>query len=574
MSRRLLTFLAALAAVLAPSLVLVAGAATPARAAGTGSITGTVTVPAGYDVRVVQVVVVSASDPAYHRVATDWTEPDGSFAVTGLPTGSYYVGYGTSWSDMNTCDGRDRWWSGPGAAPAGVCAYDGGIGALTITGAAALSVTDGAATGLESVPLLTSFPTYPYTGKVAAPAGHTTAGVVAELWREDGGAWYPQVPGGWYRVAGVPAQTLDATGTFEFDLISPPWEHRYAVRFVDEPGHGYAFSFATGGLSSVVGGAGGTGFGAGSIGLLDLGYRVGAGHDAGTYSFGFEVGHASGGVTLTGAPEWGRTLTAHSDVVWSDPTVGTRFQWYRNGVAVDGATAPTYVLNGMDDGWEVGISVRAVPAPGWAYNGAPIDSPTVVVENTTPLAVAPPTVTGTVAVGRRLTATAGSWRPTAPTYSHTWRWFRGATPIPGATSATYVVTPADLGARLRVEVTADHPTWFSGPGTSLSSQTPVVAPGTIPAAWITRWPVRSGTPRVGRTVGVTAPAYSADGRAHRLRATYRWYVGGRAVAGATTRQLVLRRAWRGRTVAVRVAVGTPGYRATYRTLSFGRVRSH
>lgn len=571
MSRRLLTFLAALAAVLAPSLAVVAGTTAPARAAGTGSITGTVTVPAGYDVRVVRVVVASTSSPGTW-VASDWTDADGDYEVTGLAAGSYYVGFGTAWSDMSTCGGRDRWWSGPDGAPAGVCTYGAGGGSVTIGGAVAVDVTDGGATALAPAALLTSFPTYPYTGRVTAPAGHTTAGVRAELWREDNGAWWPNVPGGWQRLASVPPQVLDATGSFSFALISPPWGERYAVRFVDEPGNGFAFSFGTGGLTSATSGIGGADFGAGSVGLLDLGYRNGVGFDAGTQALGFEVGHTSGGVTLTGSLEWGRTLTAHSDVVWSDPAVGTRFQWYRNGEAIDGATAATYVLNGLNDGWEVGISVRAIPAAGWAFNGTPITSPTVVIHNTTPLAVASPVVQGTPAVGRALTATTGSWRPTSPTYTHTWRWFRGSSPIAGATSPTYVVTPADVGTRLRVEVTADRPTWFEGPGTSLSAATPVVAPGTIPAAWVTRWPVRSGTARVGRTVGVTAPAYSAAGRAHRLRATYRWYVGGRAVAGATASRLVLKKAWRNRVLTVRVTIGGPGYRATYRTVSFGKVR--
>ena len=67
------------------------------------------------------------------------------------------------------------------------------------------------------------------------------------------------------------------------------------------------------------------------------------------------------------------------------------------------------------------------------------------------VALAPPQVSGTAEVGRRLRATDGSWSADV-TVAH--QWLRDGQPIPGATKATYRVVKRDLRARLSVRVTA------------------------------------------------------------------------------------------------------------------------
>jgi hypothetical protein len=62
-----------------------------------------------------------------------------------------------------------------------------------------------------------------------------------------------------------------------------------------------------------------------------------------------------------------------------------------------------------------------------------------------------PKLSGTPAVGSTLTAKVGTWSP-APTLSITW--LRSGKPIVGATTFTYTLTGADLGKKIRVEVTA------------------------------------------------------------------------------------------------------------------------
>jgi hypothetical protein len=547
-----------------------------AQAVVAGSISGSVTVPAGYDVRAVRVIATTAGlhpSPGAPAAST-MTAPDGTFTLTNLPAGSYNVGFATYWSDMNPCSvNRDRWWTSPGVA-SGTCNYSDPNG--TLTGAGAVTVSDGATTDLGSTPLLTEFPVRTYSGRLVAPPGHTAAGLQAELWIADEGAWY--LPGGYYRLTSVPVQTLTASGEFSLSTINPPWS-QYAIRFVDQPANGYTCSFANGGLTADTTGSGGADFGAGSIGLLKVPSSPGENDDLGTHQLAFELGYSSGGVTVTGSPEWGRTLTAQSTVVWSDPSVGTGFQWYRNGVAIDGATGPSYVLNTMDDGWEAAISARAVPLGAWAYNDSPIESPPLTVENTTPYNVAAPKVGGTAQVGRVLTASTGSWRPTAANFSYSYRWFRGTSPVPGATAATYAVAPLDLGSRLSVEVTASRPPdcplcspWFTGPGMARSGAAPAVKAGVIASSWITKWPTKATKARVGQRSRLSPLRLSAAGRTQQLRATYQWYVGGKRVKGATSATFKIKKGYRHRPVLVRVTISKAGYTPRTKAVAFGKAR--
>jgi hypothetical protein len=66
-----------------------------------------------------------------------------------------------------------------------------------------------------------------------------------------------------------------------------------------------------------------------------------------------------------------------------------------------------------------------------------------------------PQITGKPAVGETLTTTIGAWSGDTPQDYH-YEWLRDGTPIPEATSYTYVVTPTDQGHQLAVKVTASN----------------------------------------------------------------------------------------------------------------------
>ncbi|MGC4174496.1 beta strand repeat-containing protein [Demequina sp.] len=67
-----------------------------------------------------------------------------------------------------------------------------------------------------------------------------------------------------------------------------------------------------------------------------------------------------------------------------------------------------------------------------------------------------PTVTGTLQVGRTLTASAGTWANSA---TLTYQWLADGAEISGATGSTFVPTKAQLGAKISVTATSigDHP---------------------------------------------------------------------------------------------------------------------
>lgn len=103
---------------------------------------------------------------------------------------------------------------------------------------------------------------------------------------------------------------------------------------------------------------------------------------------------------------------------------------------------------------------------------------------------------------------------------------------------------------------------------------PATAPilKTMPLTWIVKWPTKYGVARVGRRVRVGIPTYSTAGRAQGLRASYRWYVGGRPVPGATSTRLLVRKAYRHKVLTVRVTITKAGYTSRSKAIGFGRVR--
>jgi hypothetical protein len=85
-------------------------------------------------------------------------------------------------------------------------------------------------------------------------------------------------------------------------------------------------------------------------------------------------------VTISGTPTVGQTLTGHytySDPQ-SDPEGVSLFAWLRNGVAISGATASTYLLVSADGGTSVSFQVTPVStvAP---TTGSPVTSTSVLV---------------------------------------------------------------------------------------------------------------------------------------------------------------------------------------------------
>ena len=98
----------------------------------------------------------------------------------------------------------------------------------------------------------------------------------------------------------------------------------------------------------------------------------------------------------------------------------------------------------------------------------------------TPSSLVAPVISGTAQEGEVLTASTGTWLGTAP-ISYAFQWQRGATPIAGATAASYTVQGADVDRTLRVIITATN---VAGTMEAASASTAQVAAAPLPGITI------------------------------------------------------------------------------------------
>ena len=188
--------------------------------------------------------------------------------------------------------------------------------------------------------------------------------------------------------------------------------------------------------------------------------------------------------TISGTATVGQTLTA-SDGSWSNSPTGFSYQWLRcNGggnscTTIPGATTKTYTLTAADAGHAIRVRVTASNADGSAT--AESDPTTAVAPATStaaPKNTAAPTISGTARVGQTLTASEGSWSGNPTVFAFQWQHCdadtsASCTNFAGATTKTYVLHTADLGYRMRVQVTARN---AKGAATASSAATAVVSP--------------------------------------------------------------------------------------------------
>ena len=167
--------------------------------------------------------------------------------------------------------------------------------------------------------------------------------------------------------------------------------------------------------------------------------------------------------TITGTARVGETLTAQNGT-WSNSPTAFQYQWQRcnaSGAAcanVAGATAKTYLLTSPDADRTMRVRVTSINAEG-AVNAR--SAPTAVVApSAAPRNTVRPTITGEPEAGGELTAEEGSWTNQLTSYAYQWQRCDidaiACGPISGATGKTYGVRNADVGFRLRVEVTGEE----------------------------------------------------------------------------------------------------------------------
>ena len=164
--------------------------------------------------------------------------------------------------------------------------------------------------------------------------------------------------------------------------------------------------------------------------------------------------------TISGTLASGHTLTAHAGT-WS-PSATLKYQWYRAGKAISGATHSTYKTTSTDGGHTLTVHVTGTRS---GYTTAMKYSSKVMVLKS--FKTVTPTISGTAAVKHTLTAHRGTWSPT-PSYGY--QWYRNGKAISGATHSTYKVNVRDAYASITVKVTGKKSGYLTASKTSTAKK--------------------------------------------------------------------------------------------------------
>ncbi len=252
--------------------------------------------------------------------------------------------------------------------------------------------------------------------------------------------------------------------------------------------------------------------------------------------------------TVTTAPAVDKALTT-TPGAWKQQ-VEIAYQWFRDGLQIDGATTSSYQPTVADLGTRI-TSVVTARRPGFRTVERTLTSGTVA--KAVFARPGTPTVTGTPQVGQPLQALPGLWQPEPAVLSYAW--FANGKAIKGATGETYVPTPAQKGRTITVKVLGERPGYVGR--TVASGATRAVAAGAIV---FEREPAISGTPVLGQRLtavpGVTPPPGGSI--------AYRWYRGKTALS-ARSQTYTPVKADLGQPLTVKVTVTAPGYATASRS---------
>jgi hypothetical protein len=219
---------------------------------------------------------------------------------------------------------------------------------------------------------------------------------------------------------------------------------------------------------------------------------------------------------ISGTVTQGQTLT-ETHGAWSNSPTSYGYQWEDcdssgNGCsAVTGATAQTYVLAAGDVGHTLRVQETASNAGGSSSPASSSQSgvvqalPVGPASATAPADRSAPTVTGTATVGSTLSASTGTWSGTAP-ISYAYQWQRcnpGCANIAGASGASYTLSTADLGAQVRVVITASNSAGSAAAASASSATVTAITPAAPTAAQIKTLLLKEITP-TGKATTIAA----------------------------------------------------------------------
>ncbi|WP_370247658.1 hypothetical protein [Nocardioides sp.] len=254
---------------------------------------------------------------------------------------------------------------------------------------------------------------------------------------------------------------------------------------------------------------------------------------------------------LSGVPVVGDVLTLVPGE-FSVPGVTSSVQWLSNGLPIPGATGLSLPLTEALSGTDISALVTGTLA------GIPVVSVLTGALGVGDLASSLtadglPTLTGAGKVGSLLSAASPAWATSG--VSTTFQWLRNSVPIPGATSATYRLTAADLAKQIAVKVIGTK-----AGATGAFSSAPVLV-DLADALVASVAPAISGSARPGGLLSATTGTWSGAPDVF----LYRWLRDGTVIPGATGAQYTPVAADAGRRISALVAAPLTGADLGYAT---------
>lgn len=269
---------------------------------------------------------------------------------------------------------------------------------------------------------------------------------------------------------------------------------------------------------------------------------------------------ATGVITASGNPEiasivhQGDVLTA--SVPTFDPTPATvKYQWFRAGVAISGATRLTYTSVAADLNKTLTFKVTASLPSYDTLTLTSLGSEPVAL-NGFGLANAPTLSDTTPTFGNVITGNVAAWSPVATSLSY--QWFRDATAIAGATKISYTVAAGDIGHALKLRVVGAKTNYSTT--TLFSAPTEAVVAATLQ---------RSADPTVTgvATQGQILTANTGTWTPSTTKFSYQWLRDDVAIVGATAKTYKAVAADVAHLLSVRVSASLVGYSTVILTSS-------
>jgi hypothetical protein len=239
----------------------------------------------------------------------------------------------------------------------------------------------------------------------------------------------------------------------------------------------------------------------------------------------------TGAVTISGVSTQGQTLTVSNTLADADGLGAISYQWYANGVAINGATADSFTLTLAQVGQT--ISVNAGYTDGFGTLESVASAATAAVAHVNAAPTGAVTISGIAEQGQMLTVS-NTLADADGLGAISYQWYADGVAINGATGSSFTLGQAQVGAAMTVEAG-----YSDGFGTAES----VASTATAAVANVNDAPVGSvtisGTVAQGQTLTLTNNLADADGLG---TIRYQWYADGVAIDGATTDSFTLTQA--------------------------------